>query len=166
MGKYKVGDKVRIVKKRAGIMVSSMDIYLGEVMTIKRILPSGNYEMLEDGGRWSWDDASIEQYANIIKKSDLQDGDITTYRDGGKRFVHEAGLRSLKCPSSTRMELANYNEDLFYVSGSDDLDIVKVYRPETEEIFYTEKTIKAKEMTVAEIEKALGYSIKIIKEEK
>lgn len=163
--KYKVGDKVKIVKKRAPIMSPGMDKHLGTVMTIERV-QGYYYSMVEDGGRWSWNNECIEGYANIIKKSDLQDGDITTYRDGKKRFVHEDGLRSLKHPGSTRMGLNNYDEDLFYEEGSDDLDIVKVYRPETEEIFYTERAKKVKEMTVAEIEKELGYSIKVIKEDK
>lgn len=166
MGKYKVGDKVRIVKKRAGSMIPSMDKYLGSVMCICRVLPSGGYEMLEDNQTWNWDDASIEGYANIIKKSDLKNGDIITYRDCDKRIVREDGLYGLQNLNFKRLSLEGYDEDLFYLDDCD-FDIIKVYRPETEETFYTEREQKkVKEMTVAEIEKELGYPIKVVKEEK
>lgn len=168
MGKYKVGDKVRIVKKRAGSMIPSMDKYLGSVMCICRVLPSGGYEMLEDGGRWSWDDASIENYANIIKKSDLRNGDILTYRkgfEGSKKILQDNKMWYLSDFTNLSMHLSDYDEDLFCLVDCD-FDIVKVYRPETEETFYTERTKKVKEMTIAELEKELGYPIKIVKEEK
>ena len=168
--KYKVGDKVRIVKERVSHMNSEgkMDKYLGTIMTINFVYNDGNYRMLEDNGRWFWDDASIEGYANIIKKSDLKYGDVVTYRCGHVRIVKGGDLVYLKDFAELSFHLDRFDNDLFYngISKDPQCDIIKVYRPETEETFYTERAKKVKEMTVAEIEKELGYSIKVIKEEK
>lgn len=73
-----------------------------------------------------------------------------------------------------------YTKTLESKTGSKNCDIVVVYRPiyrwafpanENEldkcyRVVYDRKENPVKEMTVAEIEKALGYSVKIIKEDK
>lgn len=69
MSKYKVGDRVRIVKERTWDMSSygDMDEYLGTIMTITFSPPKdeGNgYQMKEDGGKYSWTIDMIEGLAN------------------------------------------------------------------------------------------------------
>lgn len=73
--KYKVGDKVRIVKERAEKItplierissLGGMDIWLGKVMTISEIIDDGCvhlYRMEEDGGMWIWNNNMIEGLA-------------------------------------------------------------------------------------------------------
>ena len=104
----------------------------------------------------------------IIKKSDLRNGDIVTYRDKKKRIVNmkKQGLTIIEDFDNVYLSLTSLNEDLYYKDNEDhDFDVVKVYRPTTEETFYTEKTKKEiKEMTLKEVCKELGYEIKIIKE--
>lgn len=65
MAKYKVGDRVRIVNRRAERMniFGEMDKWLGKTMTIRKLLFSG-YQMMEDNGEhlgkgWFWDDGMI-----------------------------------------------------------------------------------------------------------
>lgn len=65
MAKYKVGDKVRIVNHRtAGMNIfGAMDKWLGQVMTIRKMLPLG-YLMVEDREEnccdgWYWTDDMI-----------------------------------------------------------------------------------------------------------
>lgn len=59
--KYKVGDKVRIVKNRTENMSPSglMDHWLGRNMTIEKVF-NETYRMKEDCHYWSWDDDMIE----------------------------------------------------------------------------------------------------------
>lgn len=170
MDTYKIGDKVKIVKNRVfGMNVNGdMDKYLGSIMTIKSSDGFGNYKMMEDYGYWSWNDNMIEGCINIIKKSDLQNGDIVTYREKyvfSRRIVQNGKILYLNDFKNLSMALSDYDENLMALKNPD-FDIVKVYRPETEETFYTEKTKEAKEMTVAEIERELGYQIKVVKEDK
>lgn len=68
--KYKVGDRVRIVDHRAGIMATDggMDHWFGKIMTI-RCYDGTNYRMVEDkeeylGSGWYWNDECIDGLAN------------------------------------------------------------------------------------------------------
>lgn len=63
--KYKVGDRVRIVSERTKSMNLSgdMDKYLGTVRTIKRTMRT-RYDMVEDKGKWLWDDSMIAGLAS------------------------------------------------------------------------------------------------------
>ena len=65
--KYKVGDKVRIVKKRCMSMNihGQMDMYLGTIMTIDAIIDN-YYEMVEDDGKWYWVDTMIDYLVERI----------------------------------------------------------------------------------------------------
>ena len=71
--KYKVGDKVRIVKKWCGDGFENkegkMDKYLGTVMTIREIIDRSDvYKMEEDKHEylfgWNWRENMIEGYAD------------------------------------------------------------------------------------------------------
>lgn len=170
--KYKVGDKVRVRKdleewKQYGYLTftESMGKLRGNNVTIAKVL-SDSYLIVEDTGNFHWTEEMLESN-KIIKKSDLQNGDIVTYRSGEKRIVNAKrnGLARIRNFDDIWLSLDNYEEDLFdYDDKEGDLDVVKVYRPETEETFYTERTKKTKKMTVAEICKELGYDVEIIKE--
>ena len=68
--KYKVGDKVRIVDKRTGLMDPNglMDYWLGKTMTIDAIW-DGFYLMQEDDCEWYWCDDMIAGKAKEEKHS-------------------------------------------------------------------------------------------------
>lgn len=106
------------------------------------------------------------KYKTVIKKSDLQGGDIVTYRDGGKRIVDILNNRLvyLNDFSSESMHLNNYNNDLMDIDNCSQWDIVEVFRATTKETFITKREIK--KMTVKEICEELGYDIEIVKEDK
>lgn len=100
--KYKVGDKVRIVKKWSGDGLENsegkMDKWLGETMTIRNINHGyETYKMEEDRnegylGGWNWFDSMIEGLAEENKKvvivSNNNEVKATLYND--KKFVKEA----------------------------------------------------------------------------
>lgn len=86
--KYKVGDKVRIVKKKTGIGWNSygyMDKWLGKVMTIRDI-DDTSYRMFEDDGElygsgWYWFEYMIEGLAEEPKEpEDWTDSEIQQAR--------------------------------------------------------------------------------------
>ena len=72
-------------------------------------------------------------------KSDLQDGDIVTYRDGDRRVVieKETSLRGIK--DYMYVELSVYKEDLNRIGSDTDKDIVKVERPVKYETVFERK---------------------------
>lgn len=90
MAKYRVGDKVRIVKKwdPKGTQNSNgkMDKWLGQTMTVRNVCDCF-YQMEEDLGRWAWDLSTIAGFAEIGNKIVITtDGSTTTARlyDGEK----------------------------------------------------------------------------------
>ena len=103
----------------------------------------------------------------IIKKSDLQGGDIVTYRNGEKRIVDISNNKTvyLNDFENTSMYLDEYDNDLMMKKETYyEWDIVEVFRPTTKETFITKRELK--KMTVSEICKELGYDVEIVKEDK
>lgn len=99
-----------------------------------------------------------------FKKSDLLDGDIVTQRnEGQKRYSTEMnGFVGLD--GNSYLDYNNYTENLLDKDGDEIYDIMKVERvKQFETVFIRDEEVK--EMTIAEIEKELGYQIKVIKEE-
>lgn len=104
-----------------------------------------------------------------FSKSDLTNGMIVETRKGTLLLVLNGNLVN----NDSWVSLSHYNEDLTrYDWMKDDYrDIVKVYKTKGEQTLnnmFKNKTliwerVEYKEMTIDEIEKELGYKIKIIK---
>ena len=101
-----------------------------------------------------------------MTKADLKNGMVIEYRDGIKALLINDVLMS----RSGYMSLRQYNDDLTAV-GSELCDIVKIYNTlgktfhtvfESPYLKLIWKRKEAKEMTLAEIEKELGYPVKIV----
>lgn len=93
---FKPEDKVRI-KKDVGNgfnasgcnFISSMEEYKDKVLTIYRTIKSGNrYEIVEDHGRWVWDDEFFEP----AKKNIFDESNVVLLANGEIRLVHEDRL--------------------------------------------------------------------------
>ena len=99
-----------------------------------------------------------------FKKSDLLDGDIVTQRNGNKKIycINRDGFVGIN--DNSYLHYRNYTENLLDKDGDEIYDIMKVERPAKYETVFIRDT-KVKEMTIAEIEKELGYPIKVIKED-
>lgn len=105
--KYKVGERVRIVSETTEGMnwVSEMDVYLGRVMTIKKIISGlifdGCYKMTEDDDEFCWGDGMIVGLASEVPFDfgAWKERDICMHcktREEAEDFcceMHEAGLR-------------------------------------------------------------------------
>lgn len=166
--KYKVGDYVTIrkdLKDGNGLSLyvnPKMLKYAGNTYRVKSIkweeryildLPCSDYI-------WHWTDDMLEDAAKPV----YRDGDIVQTQNGNYYLVWNAKNRHGVCDCGQ----VHFPED-------GDFSIVKVWKPDRDAIFtlsdldlacgelrWEKKTVK--EMTVAEIEEKLGYSIKVIKE--
>lgn len=174
--KYKVGDKVRIVKEKKGDewnRAGRMDKWLGETMTISEI-HFDYYKMEEDEGRWYWYVEMIEGKVTEMKKSDLIAGKhVVETREEKKYLIFDSKEGKFMygiCDGF--MNLKNYDESLKLMDEDEDFDIMKVYELKYPASKYSinraltliwERT-EPKEMTMEELEKELGYKVKIVKE--
>jgi len=167
MNKLKVGDRVRVVKCMSH---GSLCNKINKEFIIESINIESTYPYRLKGCNESFNDEELELVIKTITKSELKGGDIITYGNGDKAVVdiHNEKTVHLNDLRSCYMNFSSYNEDLFpeHVGNKTSYNMVEVYRPTTKEIFTPKYLIpeNKKEMTITEIEKALGYEIKVIKE--
>ena len=150
--KYRVGDKVKVKRDFSNNKVyevgtsKEMEKYAGKIMTIRRYAYINAYKMEEDindcnfQDGWVWSEDMLEKAE--FTKSDLQDGDIVTYRDSHKAVVGIDKLKLCGVNEATMMYLADYDEKLNYKTGGhkDTInDIVKVERPTQYETVFEHK---------------------------
>ena len=96
----------------------------------------------------------------------LQNNDIVTLRNGEKLVYFKGSFSDYSAnPENTVMCKEQFRNDMTYKTNLN-FDIVKVERQIGTYIVYLREEKEVKEMTVAEISKALGYEVKIVKEEK
>ena len=99
-----------------------------------------------------------------FKKTDLLDRDIVTQRNGDKKIYLIDRDGFIGIDNNTYLHYNNYAKNLLDEDGDEIYDIMKVERAVQYETVFT-RDEEAKEMTIAEIEKELGYPIKVVKEE-
>lgn len=160
--KFKVGDKVRGDNDYYGVTDRNMTM-----AEVTRVSDSGDYIDVKvlshvDSEYIGETFMSLNtKYFKLVKdftKADLKEGDIVTLRNG------KVGLYS-EDMSIDGLTIFNIEDDLTN-NGSckEELDIVKVERPVSYTTVY-EREENAKEMTLKEICEALGYEVKIVKED-
>ena len=161
--KYKVGDKVRVrkdLKKGA---------WCGRIVTISQV-GAGGYKIKGDGSRF-WTDEMFEPVAKDL----IQPGSVVECRSGGKfiyingLFMHSDGWASLGNGG-----LRDFSDDLIFLNGDKDFDIMQIFESKAKTLNGIFEPIsltsvwerrEPKEMTLEEVEKELGYPIKIVKGE-
>lgn len=176
--KYKVGDKVKI---REDLKFSTyygskavsyaMTEYNGTICTIDKIIDDDSFKIKEDDGKWSWTEEMFEELNPIDL---VESGMRVTTRDGSKYYViHKYKDEIVLQTYYNSIIIRYYTNQLIDKYENKDKDIVIIEKLPPcpfNELFRISpnKTIlnrkpEPKEMTVADIEKELGYSIKIIK---
>lgn len=192
MAKFKVGDKVRVKEDLLGDkyyprpdgselrFAPDMTKYRGQVYTIASVDDSGDYtlEGVFDSSSyfkqgWYFCDSMLEPVSVGFTKADLKTGMVVECRDGSRRLV--VGEKFMGQASWT--EFGNYTDDLKNRIKSD-FDINMVYESNGNKfntvfedryltiIWKREEEPEHKEMTVEEIEKELGYKIKVVADKK
>lgn len=178
MSKFKIGDKVKIVRciGNGGLSLEDRLLAVGEEYVIESVNPNcfnprrDNYGLVGRG--FVVYDAELELVEpKQFTKSDLKDGMVVEYRRGwlelviGDKTVDGTGSHSL----------CNFDDELIH-KESRESDIMRVYTinngiKSTDSIFdrgyltliwEREPEPEYKEMTVEEIEKELGYKIKVV----
>ena len=172
--KFKVGDRVRIRKDlKEGddfeiYVTDGMEELAGEIVTITKVnkaLVNVMYVIDKDDGFYSW---SEDMFENSVKPSKEElfkmpiGTIIKTDRQEHNIFV-KVGENDFCNDNRDHIEDGDINDDLTKKRCFYGTKIIEIQEP-TYEIIYKEEA-EVKEMTIAEIEKELGYPIKVVKEE-
>ena len=181
--KFKVGDKVKILWEKTPYC---SDGYAdkGEIVEVfergfcNKYLVRGFNEKCQFRAIFEENELILlEEEKQTMKKSDLKQGAIVKLRNNQMYIL--IGKKFINLKDGGYMPLEKYNEDL--LTSNSKYDVMKVFNSsfEHEGYFYyirNKLIIKpwtwerkeeepSKELTVGEIEKLLGYKVKIIKEE-
>lgn len=171
--KYKIGDKVRIKKELkegnefGGCVNNEMVKYAGKIVTItdswKDLYGREKYEIKEDKC-WAWTKDMFEDSIKLTKEELLKMpiGTIIKTNSEKHNIFAKVGENDFCNDDVDHIEDRDINNDLslsVYFAN----EIVEIQKPTYTTIYKKEAQIK--EMTLSEIEKELGYSIKIIKED-
>ena len=165
--KFKVGDRVKVVRAN----MDDKHGYIGDVLTIRSINPNAPYKREEHYGveepcRWVFDVDELEYVK--FSKADLKPGMVVEYRDGQRRIVLNDCFMNLN--RKGYLEFSDYSDDLIS-RMADYTTIKKVYLSHSKNLStYCDndnltllwERDEAKEMTITEIEKELGYKVKIV----
>lgn len=172
--KFKVGDTVRVVRAN----IYDKNKYIGDIFTIKKINPNAPFKCEEHYGvednscRWVFDVNELELVEEKpFTKADLKTGMVVEHKDGDRFMVIGDHLVSDDCCH----KLSEYKDDLTpVVPYLPCAEIVAVYNIKADELddisdVFADMCLatiwrreEVKEMTVKEIEKQLGYKVKIV----
>ena len=166
--KFKVGEKVKIKKNlKKGydfkyFVADEMENFKGKTVTIYSV-NSEAYRIEEDNMNWEWTEDMFEGLAIITKEELFKmpiGTKITTDLEENNIFV-KVGENDFCNNDCDHIEYDNIKEDLSldYYEGK----IIEIQEPNYTTIYKEDKQVK--EMTIAEIEKELGYPIKVVKED-
>lgn len=174
--KFKVGDKVRvrndlIVHQKYGALMFTMGMerYRGKIVTVTQryIFPEPNcsYRIEQDGGNCLFSEEMFEPSKLNFTKSSLKDGMVVEYRNGKRRMV----LGDKFIGEHHYLLINDFNDSLENNYIPDSVD--KVYKSYASTLFeyFDDENLEliwernlAKKMTIAEIEKELGYKVEIV----
>ena len=166
--KFKVGEKVKIKKNlKEGYdfkyyVADEMEKFKGKTVTIYSV-NSEAYRIEEDNMSWDWTEDMFEGLA-IITKEELFKMPLGTIikTDKEKYNVFVKVGESDFCNNICDHIEDNYvNDDLSLECFGN--KIIEIEEPTYQTIYKADDEVK--EMTIAEIEKELGYPIKVVKEE-
>lgn len=170
--KFNIGNKVRVVKIRPDSN-QCREKYIGEVFTITKVNPNIQFENDKhygvEGNSFIYFEDELEMYE--FTKSDLEDGMVVELNDGTRmvvcrdKFLGTSYFVDIKILDDDLNDkyLADYSVRKVYMSYAlclkdylDDecLDLIWERHDES-------KTEIIKDMTVSEIEKELGYKVRI-----
>lgn len=174
---FKVGDRVRIksweqMEKEFGknsceeincnpTFIECMSYLCGRTASIVKIngeaVKLTDWSDSEDTARWSFSTDMIELVdTSKFTKSDLQEGDIVTDREGCKSLYSNGNF------VGKTLNIKLLTDDLKDIDGESYNDIVKVERPIKYETVFERKEVR--EMTMAELCEYFECPVKIVKE--
>lgn len=187
--KFEIGDRVKVTKNLCPLD-GIKNIHIGDMGTIRRFTPGYNYEVEFDNHTLSPDSLNVsaegyylmygyqlekvEERKEIMTLKDLRSGMVVETRDGDRYLVLVDGEDIHMMCGDGALHMGQwevqqlYHDDLTRENGFKDHDIMKVYGRvqsfykvnATKNLLWERKEIK--KMTLEEIEKALGYPVKVV----
>lgn len=157
---FKVGDRVRFSKEMKESNHNPKVKFDNIIRKIVKISDVWSCKKIELDGlpRNIFDEFELELVdTSKFTKSDLQEGDIVTDREGCKSLFYDNGLWG------STLSIYGLTDDLKAKDGESNNDIVKVERPIKLETVFERKESEVIEMTVEEISRALGHEVKVVK---
>ena len=152
--KFKIGDKVKVINcDSAGTDCANFN----KVSTITDIMNGSKYPYALKGITESFREKELELVERQFTKSDLQDGDIITLRNGLKYRKVGGKIRT----SYAIISLDRFTENLKCLwQGQKNIDVIKVERPTRYETVY-ERAEEEKKEILDKVEK--NYLTNVIK---
>lgn len=151
-------------------MTDGMQEYCGKICTIKSIDANGFIKIEEDYGMWYW----TKEMLDIEPINLLEVGTRVTTRDGAQYIIihkyenkitlltrHHVVVCRFYTNQLTTKDL-NTDKDIVTIEKVESCDLSYFFNAPVIEVVY-KCELEPKEMTIADIEKELGYTIKIIK---
>lgn len=169
--KYKVGDRVRIRKdlkddERYGRNYADEDMeeMAGQIVTIT-YENNNHYEIKEDENEHWWTDEMFEGYVKPTKEElfAMPLGTIIKTDEEEQNIFVKVGKEDFCNNNCDHIEIDDVNDDLSIRANFYCTKILEIQEPTYNTIYKYETEVK--EMTISEIEKELGYPIKVVKEE-
>ena len=157
--KFKVGDKVRVIKcSTDGERCKNVN----KISTITKIGEHLCYPYILKDTRETFREDELELVEVQFTKSELKDGDIVTYRNGDKRTVIAGNL--INSNGYISKKLNQYTNELKDTVIGESLDIIKVERPvKYETVFEREEVLDETEKKyLANVIKPFRHKIKSI----
>lgn len=152
---FKVGDRVRFSKKMDG---HNHGPYVKNDDLVRSIIAIDSDRIRLEGLSENWFREHELELVDTSKftKSDLQEGDIVTDREGAKSLYLNGDF------AGETLSFGWFNDDLKNKDRDTGNDIVKVERPAKLETVFERKEVR--EMTMAELCEHFGCPVKIVKE--
>lgn len=180
--KYKVGDRVRVIKDLYELdprfpeigVTEIMEEFKGKIVTIAHVSELEKYWIHEDECDYEWRAGMFQGLAEF-ELHDLESRMVVKTRSGDRYFVVRENdgfyLMNTNCETHIRILMtygATYSDDMKH--NDPQRDIMKVFkkvdsinRAKTTEKLLWERE-EPKKMTLKEIEQKLGYDVEIIQE--
>lgn len=175
MAKFKVGDKVKVVKRAKRSMAPGKEKHIGQIFQITGVCERDSFPYTFTNVNYAWCD---EELAYVeFTKADLKDGMVVEIKERTLSEKYFLVLGDVLLGRRGSLDINRYNDDLTRMNGEDNLDIIKVYKTNAkflgkiiseehlEVIWERPKEEPVKEMTIEEIEQVLGHKVKVIGKE-
>lgn len=182
---FKAGDQVRIVElievdeRDTNLKIGDVGTFVGDSSGSNCLVRFDEEKIKNKARNWDYELKAYAMFADQIEKvedtkmtkKDLESGMVVEIRDGRRYLVIEKadGINFMNLDGKSRLDDDDMEDDMTFQGLCDCCDIMRIYRggvtlndcKTTKDLLWERK--EPKEMTVAEIEAALGYPVKVVK---
>ena len=182
---FKVGDQVRIVElievdeRDTNLKIGDVGTFVGDSSASNCLVRFDEEKIKNKARNWDYELKAYAMFADQIEKvedtkmtkKDLESGMVVETRGGDRHLVIKKSgvINFMSLDGKTFFDEEDIEDDMTFPEWCDYCNIMKVFAGgttlndcrETTDLIWERK--ESKEMTVAEIEKALGYPVKVVK---